>query len=130
MTNVSSGPALPYFRGKAQVQDMLKGLGIPYAIIRPTMVFDEGDLLLNKMAWALRRFPGFPVYGNCDYRSSPSTSKTLRPKRWKPALRARAPWPTLPGRTRSPSRPCFACWPPQWASEGGSYTRLRAWVSP
>ena len=50
---------------------MLKGLGIPYAIIRPTMVFDEGDLLLNKMAWALRRFPGFPVYGNGDYPVQP-----------------------------------------------------------
>ena len=33
------------------------GMGITYAIIRPTLVFGEGDLLLNNMAWALRRFP-------------------------------------------------------------------------
>ena len=46
---------------------MLRGLGIPYAIIRPTLVFGAGDLLLNNMAWALRRFPVFPVYGNGDY---------------------------------------------------------------
>ena len=71
VTNVSSGSALPYFRGKAQVEDMLVGLGIPYAIIRPTLVFGEGDLLLNNMAWALRRFPVFPVYGNGDYPVQP-----------------------------------------------------------
>ena len=47
------------------------GLGIPYAIIRPTLVFGVGDLLLNNMAWALRRFPVFPVYGNGDYPVQP-----------------------------------------------------------
>ena len=46
-------------------------LGIPYAIIRPTLVFGIGDLLLNNMAWALRRFPVFPVYGNGDYPVQP-----------------------------------------------------------
>ena len=71
VTNVSSGSALPYFRGKAKVEDMLVGLGIPYAIIRPTLVFGVGDLLLNNMAWALRRFPVFPVYGNGDYPVQP-----------------------------------------------------------
>ena len=50
---------------------MLKGLGVPYAIIRPTLVFGVGDLLLNNMAWALRRFPVFPVYGSGDYPVKP-----------------------------------------------------------
>ena len=50
---------------------MLKGLGVPYAIIRPTLVFGSGDLLLNNMAWALRRFHVFPVYGNGDYPFQP-----------------------------------------------------------
>ena len=68
VTNVSSGSGLPYFSGKAQVEDMLKGLGVPYAIIRPTLVFGVGDLLLNNMAWALRRFP---VYGSGDYPVQP-----------------------------------------------------------
>ena len=71
VTNVSSGSGLPYFRGKAQVEDMLVGLGVPYAIIRPTLVFGVGDLLLNNMAWALRRFPVFPVYGSGDYPVQP-----------------------------------------------------------
>ena len=60
VTNASSESGLPYFRGKAQVEDMLVGLGIPYAIIRPTLVFGVGDLLLDNMAWALRRFPCLP----------------------------------------------------------------------
>ena len=71
VTNASSDSALPYFRAKAQVEDMLMGLGVPYAIIRPTLVFGEGDLLLNNMAWALRRFPLFPVYGRGDYLVQP-----------------------------------------------------------
>ena len=29
VTNPSTGLDLPYFRGKAQVEDMLKGLGVP-----------------------------------------------------------------------------------------------------
>ena len=46
-------------------------MGIPYAIIRPTLVFGEGDLLLNNMAWALRRFPVFPIFGNGEYQVQP-----------------------------------------------------------
>ena len=46
-------------------------MGISYAIIRPTLVFGEGDLLLNNMIWALRQFPVFPVYGNGDYPVQP-----------------------------------------------------------
>ena len=71
VTNPSPESRLSYFRGKWQVEEELKGLGIPYAIIRPTLVFGEGDLLLNNMAWALRRFPFFPVYGSGDYPVQP-----------------------------------------------------------
>ncbi len=46
-------------------------MGVPYAIIRPTLVFGEGDLLLHNTAWALRRFPVFPVFGNGDYTVQP-----------------------------------------------------------
>ena len=71
VANASSECRLPYFRGKGQVEEMLQDMGIPYAIIRPTLVFGEGDLLLNNMAWALRRFPVFPVFGNGDYKVQP-----------------------------------------------------------
>ena len=71
VTNASFESGLPYFKGKAQVEDMLVGLGVPYAIIRPSLVFGTSDLLLNNMAWALRRFPVFPAYGNGDYPVQP-----------------------------------------------------------
>ena len=48
-----------------------------YAIIRPTLVFGEGDLLLSNMAWALRRFPAFPVFGSGDYRVQPIYAEDL-----------------------------------------------------
>ena len=35
---------------KGKVGQILKDAGIPYAIIRHTLVFGEGDLLLNNMA--------------------------------------------------------------------------------
>ena len=53
------------------MEEILQDMGIPYAIIGPTLVFGEGDLLLNNMAWALRRFPVFPVFGNGDYKVQP-----------------------------------------------------------
>ena len=77
VANASPDSRLPYFRGKGQVEEILKGMGIPYAIIRPTLVFCEGDLLLNNMAWALRRFPVFPVFGKGDYQIQPIYAEDL-----------------------------------------------------
>ena len=77
VANASSESRLPYFRGKGQVEEILRDTGIPYAIIRPTLVFGKGDLLLNNMAWALRRFPVFPVFGDGGYRVQPIYAEDL-----------------------------------------------------
>ena len=77
VANASTESVLPYFRGKGQVEEMLKDTGLPYAIIRPTLVFAEGDLLLNNMAWALRRLPVFTVFGNGDYQVQPVYAEDL-----------------------------------------------------
>ena len=71
VSNPSPDSPLPYFKGKWQVEDELKKIGIPYAIIRPTLIFGPNDLLLNNIAWALRRFPLFPIYGNGEYPVQP-----------------------------------------------------------
>ena len=71
VTNPSRDSELPYFWGKSQVEELLKGLGVTYAVIRPTLVYGGSDLLLNNMAWALRRFPVFPVCGNGEYPVQP-----------------------------------------------------------
>ena len=52
-------------------------LRVPHAIISPTLVFGVGDLLLNNMAWALRRFPVFPIYGSGDYPVQPVYAEDL-----------------------------------------------------
>ena len=75
--NASAEFKLPYFRGKGQVEEILQDMGIPYAIVRPTLVFGEGDLLLNSMTWALRRFPISPVLGRGDYQVQPIHAEDL-----------------------------------------------------
>ena len=77
VANASTKSRLPYFRGKGQVEEIIKCSGLSHAVIRPTLVFGEGDLLLNNMAWALRRFPVFPVFGRGDYPVQPIYAEDL-----------------------------------------------------
>ena len=77
VADATTDSKLPYFRGKGQVEEILMGMGNPYTIIRPTLVFGAGDLLLNNMAWALRRFPVFPVFGTGDYPVQPVYAEDL-----------------------------------------------------
>ena len=77
VTNPSHDSELPYFRGKAQVEEMLMSLGVSFAIIRPTLIYGGGDVLFNNMAWALRRFPVFPVHGSGDYPVQPVHSEDV-----------------------------------------------------
>ena len=62
---------LPYFRGKAQLENTLTTLGISYCILRPTVLFGKEDVLINNIAWSLRRLPAFGVFGRGDYRLQP-----------------------------------------------------------
>ena len=71
VTNCSESDALPYYRGKALQEKMLKELGIPYSIIRPTLVFGKEDILVNNIAWTIRRFPLVPIFGSGDYKVQP-----------------------------------------------------------
>ena len=71
ITNAAKAPDLPYFRGKALVEDALIESGLSYAIIRPTIVFGPGDILINNIAWMLRKFPVFAMIGSGDYRVRP-----------------------------------------------------------
>jgi uncharacterized protein YbjT (DUF2867 family) len=60
-----------YFRGKAAVEEHLKATGIPYAIARPSVLFGGDSVLLNNIAWLLRRLPVFAIGGSGDYRLRP-----------------------------------------------------------
>ncbi len=71
ITNPDRTSALPYFRGKAELESHLKNLGLSYCILRPTVLFGREDVLINNIAWALRYLPVFGVFGTGDYRLQP-----------------------------------------------------------
>ncbi len=71
ITNPSASSDLPYFRGKGQLEEFIRGAGISYAILRPTVLFGPDDILINNIAWILRHFPIFGIPGRGDYRLQP-----------------------------------------------------------
>ncbi|MBI4027114.1 MAG: NAD(P)H-binding protein [Verrucomicrobia bacterium] len=71
ITNPSEQSPLEYFRGKAKLETALKETGLSYAILRPAVLFGKEDILINNIAWALRRLPVFGVFGDGQYRLQP-----------------------------------------------------------
>jgi nucleoside-diphosphate-sugar epimerase len=71
ITSPSPDSPFPYFRGKAEVEAALERSGVPFSIVRPTVVFGRGDVLVNNIAWLLRRFPVFLVPGSGEYKVRP-----------------------------------------------------------
>ncbi len=71
VTNPDVDSEFPYFRGKAVVERMLAETCESWAVVRPTIVFGPGDILMNNVAWLLRRFPVFAIAGDGTYRIRP-----------------------------------------------------------
>ena len=71
ITNPDIRSDLPYFHGKAELESALKELGLSSCILRPTVLFGKEDVLINNIAWSLRHFPVFGVFGRGDYQLQP-----------------------------------------------------------
>jgi len=71
ITNPSADSPSGYFRGKAHAEAALKETGISHAILRPTVLFGKEDILINNIAWMLRRLPVLGVFGDGQYRLQP-----------------------------------------------------------
>ena len=71
ITNPNEASPLEYFAGKARLERALQQSGLEYSILRPTVLFGREDILINNIAWALRRFPVFAVFGDGAYRLQP-----------------------------------------------------------
>ncbi|HWR98811.1 MAG TPA: NAD(P)H-binding protein [Candidatus Methanoperedens sp.] len=71
ITNPSEDSPFEYFRGKARLERALRESGLGHAILRPAILFGGDDILINNIAWMLRRFPVFGVFGRGDYRLDP-----------------------------------------------------------
>jgi len=61
ITNPSLDSPLPYFKGKAEVEQALAATGLSHAILRPAVFFGGRDVLINNIAFLLRRLPVFGV---------------------------------------------------------------------
>lgn len=72
VSNPSRSCPFPYYRGKAEVENALAESGLQHTIIRPTLVFGgQEEILVNNIAWLLRRFPIFALPGGASYRLQP-----------------------------------------------------------
>ena len=71
ITNPSEDSHLEYFSGKAKLETALIESGLSHAILRPAVLFGEEGILINNIAWALRRLPVFGVFGDGQYHLQP-----------------------------------------------------------
>jgi NADH dehydrogenase len=71
ITNPSAESHLPYFWGKAANEKAVIESGLSYAILRPTVLVGAEDILINNIAYLLRRFPFFFLPGDGSYKLQP-----------------------------------------------------------
>ncbi|WKZ49341.1 MAG: NAD(P)H-binding protein [Anaerolineales bacterium] len=72
IANPSADSHLPYYWGKAANEKAVIESGLSYAIIRPTVLVGDGeDILINNIAYLLRRFPFFLLPGDGSYEIQP-----------------------------------------------------------
>lgn len=71
ITNPDVNSPLEYFSGKGKLELALQQTGLSYAILRPAVLFGGEDILINNIAWALRKLPVFGLFGDGEYRLQP-----------------------------------------------------------
>jgi len=72
ITRPSRTSPLSYFHGKAEMEHALIESGLSHAILRPAVLFGGEDILINNVAWMLRRLPVFGIFGDGTYRLQPT----------------------------------------------------------
>ena len=63
--------ATPYQRTKWQAEQVVVASGIPYVILRPSIIFGPGDGFVTQMVNMLRKAPLIPIVGTGDYKLQP-----------------------------------------------------------
>lgn len=71
ITNASEESPFPYFRGKGILEKTVIHSNLSYAIIRPTVIFGHEGILINNIAWFLRKLPVFAILGEGNYQLQP-----------------------------------------------------------
>lgn len=65
VVNAAHDAETPYVRAKAALEAVVRASGLEWVVVRPTLTYGSGDILINNLAWALRRLPvcGLPGLG-------------------------------------------------------------------
>jgi nucleoside-diphosphate-sugar epimerase len=71
IANPSADSKLPYYWGKAANEKTVMESGLSYAILRPTVLVGKEDILINNIAYLLRRLPVFFIPGDGSYGIQP-----------------------------------------------------------
>jgi NADH dehydrogenase len=61
---VRNDPAYTYFFAKYQAEEAVKQSGLPWTILRPSIIFGPGDGFVNQLADLVRSAPLVPIAGN------------------------------------------------------------------
>lgn len=71
IANPSADSHLPYYWGKAANEKAVMESGLSYAVLRPTVLIGQEDILINNIAFLLRRLPFFLIPGDGSYGIQP-----------------------------------------------------------
>ena len=77
IANPSADSPLPYYWGKAANEKAVIESDLSYAILRPTVLVGKEDILINNIAYLLRRFPFFLIPGDGSYGIQPVNVEDL-----------------------------------------------------
>jgi uncharacterized protein YbjT (DUF2867 family) len=71
VVNAAADAETPYVRAKAALEDIVRSSGLEWVIVRPTLTYGPDDILINNLAWALRRLPVYGLPGRGRYTVQP-----------------------------------------------------------
>ena len=71
VVNAAADAETPYVRAKAALEAIVRSSGLEWAIVRPTLTYGTDDILINNLAWALRRLPVYGLPGLGRYTVQP-----------------------------------------------------------
>jgi len=73
VSNASEASDLPFYRNKARIERLVRESGLEHTILQPAIIVGAGDILINNIAFFLRRLPMFTIFGDGSYRLQPIT---------------------------------------------------------
>jgi uncharacterized protein YbjT (DUF2867 family) len=71
VVNAAPDAETPYVRAKAALESVVRSSGMEWIIVRPTLTYGPNDILINNLAWALRRLPVYGLPGLGRYTVQP-----------------------------------------------------------